>query len=170
MLHFAWKSRDNIFLRNCRTACHVLHHWDGVLPPILVNKNSTASWYLIIWKTVYLYLSTVPINCTCTYQLHQSTILVPINCINQLYLYLSPASKRLLWQLQWLKTDQDTFAIWLFLSVHATIIRFTLECIKRVQVHASNCNLKTMPSRSKGYSMMPVVGTLERRMSCSVGK
>ena len=52
-------------------------------------KNRTASWYLIIWKTVYLYLSTSPINCTCTYQLYQSTVPVPINCTNQLYLYLT---------------------------------------------------------------------------------
>ena len=31
-------------------------------------------------------------------------------------------------------------------------------------------NLKTILSRSKGYSMIPVVGTRDRRMSCSVGK
>ena len=30
--------------------------------------------------------------------------------------------------------------------------------------------LKMIESRSKGYSMMPVVGTLALKMSCSVGK
>lgn len=33
-----------------------------------------------------------------------------------------------------------------------------------------NNNLKTIPSKSNGYSRMPVVGTRARRMSCSVGK
>ena len=31
-------------------------------------------------------------------------------------------------------------------------------------------NLKTIPSKSNGYSMIPVVGTLDLRMSCSVGR
>ena len=36
--------------------------------------------------------------------------------------------------------------------------------------HYVNNDLKTMLSRSKGYSIMPVVGTLDLRMSCSVGR
>ncbi len=31
-------------------------------------------------------------------------------------------------------------------------------------------HLNLISSRSKGYSMMPVVGTLTRRMSCCVGR
>ena len=39
-----------------------------------------------------------------------------------------------------------------------------------IQYILSVSDLKTMLSRSKGYSMMPVVGTLDLSMSCSVGR
>ena len=47
-------------------------------------------------------------------------------------------------------------------TIHQTVSQMPEACI--------NAYLNIILSRSKGYSMMPVVGTRTRKMSCSVGK
>ena len=52
----------------------------------------------------------------------------------------------------------------------STLSMIVLRQYNIVQYLLSVSDLKTMLSRSKGYSMMPVVGTLDLSMSCSEGR
>lgn len=58
-------------------------------------------------------------------------------------------------------------------SSHDTYM-FHMQPAHAVNKHAFSyafpCYLNLISSKSNGYSMIPVVGTLTRSMSCSVGK
>lgn len=54
------------------------------------------------------------------------------------------------------------------MNIEHAINRFHADKLKKIIIIGQYLNL--ISSKSNGYSMIPVVGTRTRRMSCSVGR